>query len=828
MNLFNRLLPLFSTTAVLNNTINYVFIATCIAITIVFGTYYTQTKDSVFTFFEQQLIHLNKNHERALITAIHNNVATMEVLGQHLLTEIEYITDGKNMSILSPRYDESESDEESELDIKIRNYAAELVNEVDNNYDSIYGLGLVSTSGQAVAISGFNKEDYDAGVYKKWPNLRTDIMTDDEWANMYHGNVVIGRTYYAEAIHQWIIPIRILVAYNNNLIIVTSGIAIGTDDTVASSIYDKAEPALDNSITYFYRNDKYLQFATLSDRPLSEIYNAPFVNAKPKTREYNKLVQIKCSVTANHVYAVITYNEEFDMHTVVTLPGSSITKIYWDRYSFILIFYVLMIISAGFAWLFITSLVKSHHTILSKQANFDSLTQLPNRANLNKELTNRLQHAKNTNTIMGLFFIDLDDFKQINDTYNHIVGDKLLIEVAKRFKDILRSDDFVARLGGDEFVVITSDFGNNRRTSVDVKKIADQIHAATTEKIDLGDMHLYSNSSIGISIYPIHAKTESELLRTADMAMYQSKREGKNRYTIYTKDVESTAKRDFELRQELRKAIIDDNCEEFYILYQPQVKVKTKLMVGFEALVRWNNDKFPTVGPDEFIPIVEEMRLIDELGDFILNNSLKEWTEYRDQYCTQCNEHDHAAKIAINMSTLQFHRPNQVQYIKDILKQYNMEPGELEIEMTESALIDEFKEFDVIEELAEYGINVSIDDFGTGYSSLKKLNTMPFNCIKIDKSFIDQIGTDIKGESLIHTILLLGNKLGVNIVAEGVETIEQCDYLIQHDQDIIIQGYIFSQPVPMSAIKELCMQNGFAAVLAHEPIIDWTSPKDES
>ena len=478
-------------------------------------------------------------------------------------------------------------------------------------------------------------------------------------------------------------------------------------------------------------------------------------------------------------------------------------------------------------WRLLIHLISNHDIALTKQANHDSLTGLPNRANLNKELTSRLQFAKNSRTIMVLFFIDLDDFKQVNDSYNHMIGDKLLIEVAHRFKDVLREDDFVARLGGDEFVVITNDYGNNRRTSMDVQRIAEQIHSATTDKIEIDEITLYSNSSLGISIYPDHATTETELLRTADVAMYASKKNGKNQFTIFSNDIEVTALLDFELRQELRRAIIDDNCSEFSIVFQPQFQFTSQLIVGFEVLVRWNNDKFPHCGPDVFIPMVEEMHLIDVLGDFVLNYALSEWTEYRDHYCKHCNYKNHYAKIAVNMSTLQFQRPDQVQYIKNKLKYYNMEPRELEIEMTESALIDEFKESAALEELADYGINVSIDDFGTGYSSLKKLNTMPFNCIKIDKSFIDQIGIDIKGESLIHIILLLGKKLGVDIVAEGVETTEQCEFLFQHCPNIIIQGYIFSLPRPINAIRDLCKSNGFTAIMENIPITDWTLPKDE-
>jgi len=322
--------------------------------------------------------------------------------------------------------------------------------------------------------------------------------------------------------------------------------------------------------------------------------------------------------------------------------------------------------------------------------------------------------------------------------------------------------------------------------------------------IQVDDIMLYSNSSIGISVYPCSADTESELLRTADLAMYRCKQQGKNQHTIYSEEIERDVLEEYEIGQQLRRAIVDDKCKDFYMVYQPQFSPSEQQVIGFEALIRWNNRQYPNIGPDKFIPIIEKMNLIDNLGECVMDKVLSEYSTFRNNCKAKCSFYKtHPLKISINTSALEFN-DQMVEVVYKKMLQYDLEPHELEIEITETTLVNEMHELSVIEHLNNLGIGVALDDFGTGHSSLKKLSTMPFNSIKIDKAFIDQIGIDMRTEAVILMILILGQELDVTIVAEGVETKDQLEYLLEHCPNIIIQGYIYSMPVTATDLHKVC------------------------
>jgi diguanylate cyclase (GGDEF)-like protein len=502
-------------------------------------------------------------------------------------------------------------------------------------------------------------------------------------------------------------------------------------------------------------------------------------------------------LTGHHYF----YIEDLAEHTI---GGAHTHEETLQEQFWILEIYVGLLLFVTAVYFIVAKQTKKMEAKLLKEATYDSLTGLPNRTLLNSELTARLEHAKKTGTQLGLFFIDLDDFKQVNDTYNHLVGDQLLAQVASRFRDILREDDFVARLGGDEFVVITNNADIPPRSMIDVERIAQQIHNATTDKIVVDGIDLYSNSSIGIAVYPCSASTESDLLRAADLAMYECKQRGKNQHTIYTEEIEEGILADYELTQAIRTEILEHKCENFYMVYQPQFSPSKQQVIGFEALIRWEHVDFGHITTDKFISIVEKLKLIDNLGECAIDEVLEEYSAFRKNckdYCPHFGTHP--CKISINMSAMQFNEdlPDKI-YCK--LLKYGIDPTEVIIEITESTLVEEMHESDIIEKLTNLGIGVSIDDFGTGYSSLKKLSTMPFSSIKIDKSFIDQIGNDIRGEAVILMILILGQELNVTIVAEGVETNEQLAFLRQHCPDIIVQGYLYSEPVTIENLNTVC------------------------
>ena len=461
-----------------------------------------------------------------------------------------------------------------------------------------------------------------------------------------------------------------------------------------------------------------------------------------------------------------------------------------EEYFLLEIYLGLMAFSSAI-YVLVNKLTKKYDDEILRQANFDALTGLPNRNSLHKELQKRIEKAKKDSSSVAVFFIDLDDFKQVNDTYNHFVGDQLLKEVSERFRKILRKDDYVARLGGDEFVVVASNHDNERRKAVDIYRIAQSLHDATTSAIHFEDLTLYSNSSIGIATYPNISKTSSGLLRKADLAMYASKKHGKNQTIVYTQAVERASIFEFELKNQLREAVAN---EEFSLVYQPKFDMGNNRLDGFEALVRWNNPDYPAVGPDVFIPILEKLQIIDRLGTFVLDQAAKDFAEYSKHRDIDC------VRMGVNMSALQFQNPNIATEVKQTLARHGVLPRHFEIEITESALVDEYDETDTVDKLSGMGVSIAIDDFGTGYSSLKKLNELNIDVIKIDKSFIEKIGIDKTGETLIKTILKLGDTLGTYIVAEGVETLPQFEFLKIHYPQIIIQGYLYSKPLTLEEL----------------------------
>lgn len=468
-----------------------------------------------------------------------------------------------------------------------------------------------------------------------------------------------------------------------------------------------------------------------------------------------------------------------------------------NELSFLFFAYFGMIAFITVIYFIVARVTKQYEDALLKQATYDGLTGLPNRNTLHEELQKRIAVAKKEESTVAVFFIDLDDFKQINDTYNHFVGDQVLIEVAKRFQRSLRKDDFVARLGGDEFVVVASNHENARRKTVDIDKIAQQLHTSTTNAINFEDLTLYSNSSVGVATYPDISKTSTGLLRKADLAMYAAKKKGKNQTVLYTPSVERASLYEFELRNALRNALANN---EFSLLYQPKWEAEYNQISGFEALIRWNNPAFSHIGPGDFIPRMEKLQIINRLGAFVLETACRDFAEYKTKTQSSMADYMPTMRVAINMSPLEFKNAKLLEDIKLNLAKYNLSPTDLEIEITEHILIDDHNEHDVVHDLSELGVAISIDDFGTGYSSLAKLNSLPINNIKIDKSFIDQIGKRKRGEKLVLTVLTLGEVLETTVIAEGVETIEQYKFLQRHDPSIIIQGYLYSKPLTLQEL----------------------------
>ncbi len=415
------------------------------------------------------------------------------------------------------------------------------------------------------------------------------------------------------------------------------------------------------------------------------------------------------------------------------------------------------------------------------QANFDSLTDLPNRMVFFDRLEMAQNQADRNERMVGLLFLDLDYFKDVNDSEGHSMGDVLLIEVAKRLSKSIRKMDTVARLGGDEFAIIQTMIGHVD----DSKVLAKKILASLEEPFDLGNKKIFISASIGITIYPMDDRSPNELLRNADIAMYAAKEKGRNTHEYYAAEMVKAIQDRNKMVQDLHRAMEDD---EMFLHYQPKVITGSGEIIGVEALLRWKHPEHGMIAPTDFIPIAEKSGLIIPLGEWVLKTA-----------CAQNKSWQNAGavpiSVAVNLSAVQFRQGDIVDTVARTLKETGLDPKYLELELTESAAMhDASATALILDRLNDLGVILSLDDFGTGYSSLAYLKRFPLSRIKIDRSFVQDIQDDQESAAIVNAVVHLGQSMNMKVTAEGVETKEQADYLSTTGCDEI-QGYLYSRPV---------------------------------
>ena len=428
-------------------------------------------------------------------------------------------------------------------------------------------------------------------------------------------------------------------------------------------------------------------------------------------------------------------------------------------------------------------------------AHHDILTHLPNRAMLLERLQIMLNVAKRQGTQVGVLFIDLDNFKTINDSLGHYAGDQLLKRLAQRLQACLRSVDLVGRLGGDEFLVIISGL---ERTE-DVIPIAEKIAECISEPFALEGQTLGVSGSIGISMYPQDGESTDTLIRNADAAMYLAKERGRSNFQFFMPSLTKSAANSLSIESGIRKAIKN---VEFVLHYQPEVVSQTGVISAVEALIRWKHPDLGLLGPDKFISFAEHRGLIMPIGRWVINEAIRQCKEWLDVGLR--------IPIAINISAVQFKQKDLVELIAANLKSYDL-PGELlELELTESLFLEDVTAMTkTLSRLKDLGVTLAVDDFGTGYSSLAYLKRYPIDKIKIDRSFISDIPHNADDVAITTAIINLADSLGLQVVAEGVETQEQADFLERHHCDYI-QGYLVSYPLPPDEIFAWMKQRKFA------------------
>ncbi len=453
------------------------------------------------------------------------------------------------------------------------------------------------------------------------------------------------------------------------------------------------------------------------------------------------------------------------------------------------------------------------HKSMKRLAYFDKLTGLPNRASLQQELSASLSAAKRKNENFAVIFLDLDNFKEVNDSLGHKVGDLLLIEVSNRIKKQLRGSDYIireelgeldtgksllARLAGDEFTLLINEIDGPNAAS----KVAQRILDGLSHPFILDQNEIHMGASMGIAIYPQDGVDADELLKNADLAMFEAKNGGKNNVEFFTKAMSAIVFQRLSMESNIRKAL---DKQEFVLYFHPRITLNNETIAGFEALIRWNSPDLGFVLPNQFIPIAEDSMLICEIGYWVIDNTcqhIKYWKEngYPD------------IRVSINISSMQIYRGDTYNMLKTLMSLYNIEGKNLEIEVTESHILDnEGISIDFLNKLRSLGITVALDDFGTSYSSLRYLQKLPIDVLKIDRSFIVDMEENKSTMQLLKSIFDIANSLDIITVASGVENAKQIN-IIKDFQCDFVQGYYYSQPLPA--------EEAFTYLSSNSPILE--------
>lgn len=421
-------------------------------------------------------------------------------------------------------------------------------------------------------------------------------------------------------------------------------------------------------------------------------------------------------------------------------------------------------------------------------AHHDTLTGLLNRFSLEERLGQAVAQAKRSGEQLAVMFIDMDRFKVINDTLGHHVGDGLLVEVGKRLTAAVRESDIVARLGGDEFIVVLTRMDDHQQ----VTQLAAKIVHSLSAPYRLLQHELRSSPSVGVAIFPDDGCDVDALMKNADTAMYHAKGQGRNNFQLFTSAMNEEAREGMTLERDLRLAL---EREEFALHYQPKIEADDGRISGVEALLRWHHPERGMVPPDIFIPIAEESNLITPLGSWVLNQACRQLEQWRNQGLS--------ISMAVNLSPKQFNDPKLLEELRTLVERHAISPGELELEVTETAAMTNAEQaIESMKSIRALGIELAIDDFGTGYSSLAYLKSFPIQTLKLDRSFVRDIGEDENDTAISKATISLAHSLGLRVVAEGVETEQQKQFLIGHHCDML-QGYLFSRPLPADEVTQL-------------------------
>ena len=436
-----------------------------------------------------------------------------------------------------------------------------------------------------------------------------------------------------------------------------------------------------------------------------------------------------------------------------------------------------------------TQVLEEQKKNLDYQAHHDYLTALPNRVKFQKEIQNIIDNRTITNNNLAILFIDLDHFKNINDSFGHDIGDQVIKITASRIRQCIRKNNTLSRFGGDEFVVLIDDYHNKN----DLEAIAENLIACISKPILIENMTMFVSCSIGISMHQDDIDSYHDLIKYADTAMYKAKEKGRNNYQFYTSDMTEVAFERVLMETSMRFAL---EKEEFVVHYQPQVDGRSNNIIGMEALVRWNHEKMGLLSPATFIPLAEETGLIVALDQWVMKTGM---TQMREWYEAGLNP----GRLSLNLSVKQLQQEDFIDIVKNILNETGCKAEWIELEITESHIMHNVIEaIDTLNSIKALGVSIAIDDFGTGYSSLSYLKKLPVDKLKVDRSFIMDIPDNKEDAAITNAIIDIAKNLNLEVIAEGVETKGQKEYLLQSGCHLI-QGYLYYKPMPVKEMERV-------------------------
>ena len=679
--------------------------------------------------------------------------------------------------------------------------SVKLIDDLLNNNPELVGIGIASPNGEFI-ISTSNIQT------KNLPNLLTKEETADSFKlALKTDSLVMGRTYFLQGINEWVVPVRYRIVNKQQEVVAIFATGLKLKGKYSpwqsENIQDDLYISIINSNFYFQFSsslEEDEQFAGYS-QPISQDYLDVFrkhlLNQTGFTLEdflagKSEVITLEYPApSGNKLIAAFSYDSKYELFTFTTKQISSLHhKLFIPlSWSLILLFGFNFILY----WLFkyLGKLQKQSKENLEYQAQHDQLTGLPNL----RYLKNYFDRWKDSvGESFSVIFIDLDNFKNSNDLHGHSVGDKILFKVASRIKEFF-SDSLCIRQGGDEFIIVTPHIFNESSVN-----LCHDFLNRLKQPILIDELEFSVRASIGVARSPVDDSEIESLLRKADIAMYEAKRM-KSGVNIFSKELDIHNARIAMIGKELNNAL---KRGEMSLVYQPQIEYKTKKIIGAEALLRWNNRSLGHVPPDEFIAIAESTGIIIDIGTFVFETALSEFHDVCENTLA-CSTNRHTGKklrLSINVSVRQLSDAGFIDMLLPLVKKYSCKNTKLMLEITETLTIEKIEEISIIlDQIRLEGIEISLDDFGTGYSSLSLLSKLPINELKIDKSFIQGAFTTKQDLILIKSIINLGNSLSIEVLAEGVENIEQVELLSKHNCKYF-QGFHFSYPLDKSALLQ--------------------------